>query len=1020
MTDQSGAGAEVATTARTFGYDLAGRATSFSGPGGGNTLTYDDRGLLLSTSGGSGSSTFTYNGDGKMTSRTDAAGATTYTYDPAGRLQTVANPTASVAATLRVQRPVAGQPDHVRVVGEPPGVRLLAAHRADQRRAQDLRRHEYRQDRLRVRRERQRDQEDHDGQFAGSSTNIYTYDLANRLTSWNNGTTLVEYAYDKSGNRIQAGTQEFTYDQRNQLKTSSGSVTYSYTPRGTLSAVSTLGTSTVYTRTDAFGQVKTQFATPTEQRDYDYDALGRVAHAGGAYTGIGNQLASDGTSTYVRDPRGALAGVATGADKRLAWTDLHTDVVGQFTATGTTLAGSRTYDPLGKVAASTSMLGNLGYQSEYADTTTGRVNMLSRWYNTATGQFDTRDTISAGASPASVTANRFAYGDANPLTNTDPTGHCAWYNVGCQAKKVLAPVANVAKKAWNATTSVASNLYDRGRNFLNSAKNFASNLIDKGRQFVNTVVDKGKQFVNKVVNKGAALVNKGKQFVQNSARYLAEKGNAIKEQFKQTYNGFKQKATQVLVQAQRTIVQIGNTIEDTTKAVGNWIVENKDVLLEGLAIAGSIAAGLACTAVTGGVGAVACMVGAAALINLAKDYGQGDIQNWGDAFESAGIGAATGLLGGGAGMLGGKLAIGLGSRLGTGLIARTAGGFMGGAAGDGIGGAAISATTQLISTGRVDGRRVLNDAAFSAGTGGLMGAGAGLGSGIRASRNPQPQPGCRTHSFSPGTKVLMADGSAKPIEDVRVGDKVKATDPETGVTAAKPVTMLHLNRDRDLTDVTVAAAPAKAASSFAGRPLVHRVAALVATVAAAAAIGTAVLHTTEHHPFWDEASSTWVDAADLQAGRSILRTADGQQIAVVGVADNAGDQLMHDLTVADIHTYYVLAGDTPVLVHNTGGEQMCRFHAGVPGASQSDCTPNCTWNPDNAQTVARVEHSPTQQADDINETTRKAEGGVRLSDDVVDAIRTNDHGVAIAITIAAFGHWAKEKFRHLRDWARRR
>ncbi|MEU0529100.1 hypothetical protein [Amycolatopsis tolypomycina] len=27
----------------------------------------------------------------------------------------------------------------------------------------------------------------------------------------------------------------------------------------------------------------------------------------------------------------------------------------------------------------------------------------------------------------------------------------------------------------------------------------------------------------------------------------------------------------------------------------------------------------------------------------------------------------------------------------------------------------------------------------------------------------------------------------------------------------------------------------------------------------------------------------------------------------------------YNLTVAIVHTYYVLAGDTPVLVHNTGG-----------------------------------------------------------------------------------------------------
>ena len=39
------------------------------------------------------------------------------------------------------------------------------------------------------------------------------------------------------------------------------------------------------------------------------------------------------------------------------------------------------------------MLGNLGYQSEWTDVGTGRVNMRTRWYNTDTGQFDTRDTV---------------------------------------------------------------------------------------------------------------------------------------------------------------------------------------------------------------------------------------------------------------------------------------------------------------------------------------------------------------------------------------------------------------------------------------------------------------------------------------------------------------------------------------------------------------------------------------------------------------------------------------------------
>ena len=88
-----------------------------------------------------------------------------------------------------------------------------------------------------------------------------------------------------------------------------------------------------------------------------------------------------------------------GAGSRYTWADLHRDLVGQFTATGTTLAGSATYDPLGAVVAGSSMLGHLGYQSEWTESLTNRINMHARWYNVDTGQFDTRDTASNPAAP---------------------------------------------------------------------------------------------------------------------------------------------------------------------------------------------------------------------------------------------------------------------------------------------------------------------------------------------------------------------------------------------------------------------------------------------------------------------------------------------------------------------------------------------------------------------------------------------------------------------------------------------
>src|SRR6266516_3262251 len=96
--------------------------------------------------------------------------------------------------------------------------------------------------------------------------------------------------------------------------------------------------------------------------------------------------------------------------------------------------------------------------------------------------------------------------------------------------------------------------------------------------------------------------------------------------------------------------------------------------------------------------------------------------------------------------------------------------------------------------------------------------------------------GC--HSFDPGTRVKMADGTTKAIKDVHVGDRVLATDPATGATTVQTVTTLHINEDTDLDTVTVREADGQVAT----------------------------LRTTQNHPIWDETSGAWVEAADLQPG----------------------------------------------------------------------------------------------------------------------------------------------------------
>ncbi|MFI5871368.1 polymorphic toxin-type HINT domain-containing protein [Streptomyces sp. NPDC051445] len=144
-------------------------------------------------------------------------------------------------------------------------------------------------------------------------------------------------------------------------------------------------------------------------------------------------------------------------------------------------------------------------------------------------------------------------------------------------------------------------------------------------------------------------------------------------------------------------------------------------------------------------------------------------------------------------------------------------------------------------------------------------------------------------SFSPDTPVLLENGETKAISKVEPGDEVEAADPDTGRhKGSKSVTARLVHHDYDLVDVTVRTADG----------------------------GTSTIHTTASHPFWDDTLHTWTDAGHLQPGHR-LNTATNHHVQVVAVTVQAGSADMYNLTVDDLHTYYVLAGETPVLVHNS-------------------------------------------------------------------------------------------------------
>ncbi|MEU2065107.1 polymorphic toxin-type HINT domain-containing protein [Streptomyces sp. NPDC013455] len=174
-------------------------------------------------------------------------------------------------------------------------------------------------------------------------------------------------------------------------------------------------------------------------------------------------------------------------------------------------------------------------------------------------------------------------------------------------------------------------------------------------------------------------------------------------------------------------------------------------------------------------------------------------------------------------------------------------------------------------------------------------------------------------SFDPDTLVLLADGTSKPIDEVKPGDQVESGDPESGKhKGSRKVTAAFVNHDDDLIDVQVL--------DVHGKPR--------------------TLRTTSLHPFWDDTTHTWVQAGKLKPGH-MLNTASDKPVRITAVKVRVGSADMHNLTVSDLHTYYVLAGETPVLVHNSNGNCGVTDLAAkidVENLSMTKTVENHTWD----------------------------------------------------------------------------
>ncbi|WP_290050060.1 polymorphic toxin-type HINT domain-containing protein [Amycolatopsis solani] len=146
---------------------------------------------------------------------------------------------------------------------------------------------------------------------------------------------------------------------------------------------------------------------------------------------------------------------------------------------------------------------------------------------------------------------------------------------------------------------------------------------------------------------------------------------------------------------------------------------------------------------------------------------------------------------------------------------------------------------------------------------------------------------CLPNSFVAGTQVLMADRTTKSIEDVKPGEEVLNGSPGDAKVQSHAVEAVHVtDDDSDFIDVTISTRSS-----------------------------SETITATAHHLFWNSTTRAWTAAADLHRGQQLDMPGEGRA-TIANLRRHAAHARTYNLTIANIHTFYVVAGSVALLVHN--------------------------------------------------------------------------------------------------------
>ncbi|MEM7785178.1 MAG: RHS repeat-associated core domain-containing protein [Planctomycetota bacterium] len=390
-------------TELNYEYNQLGDLISISTPRWETSYTYDSQRQIESVSSGSGSTSYTY----------DAIGNLTVTALPNGTIETRSYTANGLLAAIVVEDANGSIIDSITYEFDNAGKRIGSV--------------------------------DADGRSVD-----YRYDAIGRLVFESiseSGLTLktIEYAYDAVGNRVSKldsveGLSTYQYNENDQLisEVLNGVTTvYTYDANGNqLSERTSASDSTVYSwdTDNRLVSVVTTSPTGTEIVEYEYDHQGnRVSRR------INGEL-----TLYLVDSNRELPRVveelnSVGETERsYAWGNglisqesndqtfyyhrNHLGTVRKISSADGSIVNTYNYDAFGNLLDSNETIGNLfRFAGEPFDPITGLTYLRARHLQNSTGRFVSTDPF-PGVVDRPFSLHRYQYADANPVSNTDPTG----------------------------------------------------------------------------------------------------------------------------------------------------------------------------------------------------------------------------------------------------------------------------------------------------------------------------------------------------------------------------------------------------------------------------------------------------------------------------------------------------------------------------------------------------------------------------------------------------------------------